>query len=257
MPMVSYWKTQDKAAARVITLEDGSLGMHIEGEKYPFPGFPRGHSLFGSLSPLKHQIKNQVFNDAWAKLEAGEPHDKIIKEIKETFRTGLTEFWEDVKYDSIPPEKFSPAVKEIWRTLTVLEPESKLIKPIKEMLCFILQEDDAYRFRAEDMFEYFNPNVWWKRIYRFITRKKYIDSIKLDFDFALSIIEHCEVIGDMKERQRLLRRILMLLLEDKRIAMLFEKFCKELNWKKVFLTKADRYHFRGKYYKVDYRLFDY
>lgn len=243
MPMVKYWKTANSAVAKVIQMPDGSTAMAIEGEDEIFPGFPRGHSLFGSLSPLKHQIKNQVFNESWRKLEEDVPKDEIIKDIKEVFRTGLTEFWEKVKYDSVPPEKMVKPVREIWRVLTKLESESTLIRPIKEIVCFILQEDDAYRFRFQWLFEIFRPR-WW------------IDPIKW-FDIALKELENGEVIGDMKERQRLLRRILMLMLEDKRINYLFKEFCKELDWKKVRLSKADKYHFRGKYFKVDWDKFDY
>ena len=66
-----------------------------------------------------------------------------------------------------------------------------------------------------------------------------------------------DVIDYMKERQRLLKRILLTLLEDKVIGKCFEEFCREVNWKKLYLKESDRYHFRAKYYKADYRLFDY
>ena len=38
---------------------------------------------------------------------------------------------------------------------------------------------------------------------------------------------------------------------------LFKRFCQEVRWHKVKLTKADKYHMRGKYFKVDFDLFDY
>lgn len=237
MSMVSYWKTSNSAAAKVMTAKDGSTVMQIEGEKEVFPGFPRGHSLYGSLSPLKHQIKNQIFNDTWYALEAGKVKVWIIDEIKKKLRTGLTEFWEKVKYDSIPPEKMVPPVRELWRVLTKLEPESDIIKPLKEMLCFILQEDDAYRFRVQWLFGIFRS--------------------KRTFKLALDEIEHAEVIGDMKERERLLKRTLLLILEDERINYLFNKFCKEINWKVMRLTKADKYHLRGKYFRCDLDKFEY
>lgn len=243
MPMVDYWKHSISAQARVTKNKDGVIVMDIEGEKETFPGYPRGHSLFGSLSPLKHQIKNQVFNDSWAKLEQGVPNAEIIRDIKDVFRNKLTEFWEQVKYDAIPPNKMVPAVRELWRAMTVLEKDSTLVRPLKEIFCFILQEDDAYRFRVQWLFGIFKPR-WW------------LDPVRL-FDFALSELEVAEVIGDMKERQRLLRRILMLMLEDNRIRSLFIKLCKELDWKKIVLSKADRYHFRGKYFKVDLDKFEY
>lgn len=244
MPMVRYWMTQDSAQAKVITAKDGSTVMQIEGEDEVFPGFPRGHSLYGSLSPLKHQIKNQIFNDSWYKLEAGMSEEQVIKDIKEVLRSGLTEFWEKVKYDSVPPNKMVTPVRELWRVFTKLESESPLIKPLKEMLCFVLQEDDAYRFRVQWLFGIFRPR-WW--------HKDPLQTLRI----ALTELENAEVVGDMKERQRLLKRILLVFLEDERIGYLFNKFCKELDWNKIKLTKADKYHFRGKYFKVDFDLFEY
>lgn len=236
MPQVKYWKTSDSAAAKVTKARDGSLVMYIEGEDEVFPGFPRGHSLYGSLSPLKHQIKNQIFNWAWAELERKViSKSQIISSIKHILLTGLTEFWEDVKYDAVPPEKQVPPVRELWRVLTKLEESEPKLKTIKEMLCFILQEDDAYRFRWMWLTTHFKSNL----------------------ENGLTELENAEVIGDMKERIRLLKRITLLLLTDKKINNLFKQFCKEVNWNKLKLTKADKYHFRGKYYRVDLDKFEY
>ena len=77
------------------------------------------------------------------------------------------------------------------------------------------------------------------------------------FAFALYMLEHGEVVGDMKERIRLLRRVLLLILEDENIKRQFISLFREINWSKVKLTKADKYHFRGKYFKVDLKYFEY
>jgi hypothetical protein len=49
----------------------------------------------------------------------------------------------------------------------------------------------------------------------------------------------------------------MLVLEDPEVKKRFVALFKEINWKKVKLTKGDKYHFRGKYFKVDYKYIDY
>jgi hypothetical protein len=66
------------------------------------------------------------------------------------------------------------------------------------------------------------------------------------------MLEHGEMIGDMKERQRLFRRIFMVVTRDKEMGEGFKLLMKELDWKKLRLTKADKYFFRAKYFKVDY-----
>src|SRR3972149_8974982 len=82
MPMVRYWKYQDKQEAKVTRNQEGALIMKISGEDEDFPGFPRGYLLFGKLSKLKHEIKNQLFNYSWARLEEGMNEKELIKEIK-------------------------------------------------------------------------------------------------------------------------------------------------------------------------------
>ena len=49
----------------------------------------------------------------------------------------------------------------------------------------------------------------------------------------------------------------MLALEDEKIKELFLKLCKEMNWNKLKLSKADKFHFRGKWFRVDLDKFEY
>ncbi len=239
--MVKYWRTKEAVAAKVVQTKEGHDVMYMEGEDYPFPGFPRGVLLFGQLSPLKHWIKNKIFNDAWRMLEEKKTDEEILSYLRTVALPYIYELAEKTKYDMVPPEKMVPVVKELYRALTIVEQKtgSQNIKLIKDILCFILQEDDAYRFRFQWMMKFMK----WK-----IFQRNYS---KL-FDLALSKLEHGEMIGDMKERQRLLRRILMFVLKDERVKNCFELLFKELDWKKVQLSEADKYFFRAKYFKVDY-----
>lgn len=241
MPMVQYWKDRDHVAAKVTKAGDGSLVMHLEGEKYPFPSFPRGHLLFGSLSKLKHEIKVQIFNDNWWKLEAGASKEEIIADIKRKLFNEMAEIAELSKYDMLPFESMTPSVREIYRAWTKVAPERTY--QLRDYLCFLIQEDDAYRFRIQWLVKWFGWFMKWHPI--------------KSFDYALKMLEHGEVIGDMKERIRLLRRILLICLEDKNIKELFIKLFKEIDWNKVKLTKADLYHFRGKYFKCDLDILEY
>ena len=245
--MVQYWKTKDSVAAKVTKSESGSLIKILEGEKYPFPTFPRGHLLFGPLSKLKHEIKNQIFNESWAMLESGNDKE-VVNHIKTRLFNEIAILAEKTRYDRLPIDKMCPSVKEIHRAWSKVEEKftgekRKNLENLKEYLCFILQEDDAYRFRVQ----------WLVTWFGFI---RFFNPIKA-FEKALIMLEHAEVIGDMKERIRLLRRILLTVLKDETIGKLFTEFFKEVDWKKVALTKADKFHFRGKYFKVDLDLFEY
>lgn len=241
MPMVKYWRYKESQEAKVTTARDGSIIMVIQDEDYDFPTFPRGHLLFGHLSKLKHEIKNQVFNESWKMLDEGISDEEVIKHIKRKLFTEIAEIADKDRFMMLPPEKMCPAIREIHRAWTKVAPESTY--PIRDYFCYILQEDDGYRNRLQ----------WAADYWRWI---KWFDPIKI-FERGLDILEQGEIIGDMKERQRLFKRIIRTVLKDHRIKELFIKLIKEINWKKVRLTKGDKYHFRGKYFKVDYELFEY
>ncbi len=240
MEMVSYWKTKSGVAAKVTKAKDGSTIMLMEGEKYPFPTYPRSHILFGHLSKIKHEIKNQIFNESWKKLEDRENKQEIISYCKEKLFGEIRRLAEQSKYDMLPYSAMTPSVREIYRAWTKVSPHTY---PLRDILCFILQEDDAYRFRVQWLALWFG---WFMKLHPVKT-----------FDYALKMLEHGEIIGDMKERQRLLRRVLMLSLEDESIKKQFIELFREINWKKVKLTKGDKYHFRGKYFKVDLKYLEY
>ena len=142
---VQYYKTSEFARARLITADDGSLKMDIKGEKYPFNGFPRGHVLVGPLAGLKKKVKDMVFNQVFAEI------DKM---------------YEGMKHDIMPDEKCAPAIREMARVfdkmenMEVVDDMKGRIKLIKKVLIFFLQEDDAYRFRAQ----YFLSEIDQKKV---------------------------------------------------------------------------------------------
>ncbi len=254
--MVRYWMNATSTKAKVTTIQkrQGHYVMYMKGEKYPFPGYPRGVLLYGPLSPLKHEIKNQIFNYTWYELEkplTPVGHEEIILHLKHTVLPNIMAIFNKGRYDLVPPDRLQPPVKELWRALSVVEQKtgSTFVRDIKELLCFILEEDDAYRFRFQWMCKFFNPRSFWSRLGR--------KTLLMMFDSALSMLEHGETVGDMKERQRLLRRCLMFFLTSESVRSCFELFAKEVDWKKLRLSKADKYFFRAKYFKVDWPEYEY
>lgn len=252
--MVKYWKTGDSVRAKVTLAPEGHYIMKMEGEKYPFPGYPRGTLLFGKLSPLKHNIKNLIFNDTWAKLRENIDENAIIHGLKHDSLEKIFKLAEETKFDMVPFDKMVPPVKEIWRAMSEVEKKvpqktAQRVKKLKEIITFILQEDDAYRMRLQFVSQFFNPNSWWRRL----TRR----SVLKDFEYALTLLQHAEIVGDMKERILLFRTILLFVLKDQGVRHCFDLLCKEMDWKKLKLTKADKYFFRAKYFKADYPYWEY
>ena len=92
-------------------------------------------------------------------------------------------------------------------------------------------------------------------MYYIIKRKPY--SFKEELRSVFDLIGDAEIVPDMKGREKLIKRIAMFLIEQKELEVWIEKIIKELDWKKIELSKADVYFFRGKYFKVDHANFDY
>ena len=126
---------------------------------------------------------------------------------------------------------------------------------MKEGITFFLQEDDAYRFRFQWMAKYIDPKNLWRRLYYFVSHKKY--SFAKELEQVFNFIGNAEIVPDMKGRTILIRRILFFFLEDPHFSSLIKGIVDELDWKKLCLSKADAYYFRGKYFKVDFDKFDY
>ena len=240
MEMVKYWKYANAIQAKVTEI-DGVTVMKMDGEKYTFPGFPRGWLLYDKLSKLKHEVKNQIFNDSWHMLEDKIPTKEVNFLIKKNILPLIYELMKETEYDRVPPSKMVHPVREIHRAWTQVSHETQL----RDLVCFVLQEDDSYRFRLQWLVSYM-PTLLFK----------FVEPAKC-FIKALPWLEHGEVIGDMKERQRLFRRIIGVLLQDESIRREFNHLFREIKWNKVKLSKADKYYFRGKYFKVDLDKFDY
>ena len=239
--MVQYWKNGDQARAKLITI-NGSYAMEIEGEKYPLWGFPRGPVLFGPLARLKKMTKELLFNHVWKLLDEGQTNEEIMGYVKHVALSEIMKEIEKSKYDFFPSFRMCPAVQELYRAMEKIG----LNKTLKEGICFFFQEDDAYRFRFQWIAKFANPRAWWKR-----------GDLKSQLSTLFNLLSHAEITPDMRGRVKLIQRVLSLFFEDKEFGPLMEALAKELNWKKLYLSKADSYYFRGKYFLVDYDHFDY
>lgn len=242
--MVSYWKKKMTERAYLTYGKEGQIQMRLDNEKYPIEHFPRGFLLGESVGKLKHYIKNQIFNYGW------DNPDKVVQKLKGEVLDKIGEMMEERKLLVVPPEKMAISVREIWRVMMEIEKEftgrkRQQLENLKKVLTFILQEDDGYKFRIQWLFSRMPFFAKWRKDYA------------KDFIKVLELMQEAEVVEDMKLRIRLLKIVLIKILEDKTIRRLFNKFFKELDWKKMKLTKGDKFHFRAKWFKVDYPFYEY
>ena len=253
---VKYGQGSGVAKCRVRIGKDGSRNMEIEGEKYWFPGFPRQHVLIGgSLQKFKKAMKFKIFHamfnivpaikedelspflkDIWRvfrMMKHAEITEDMRSEVwnlclaytyfmhkgkdvlsgKELMNT-LKPLWSEVKYDMIPIEQCCSFVKEIWNALTELEKLETdedikdFERTLKKFFCFFMQEDDAWRFRWQWVFERFNRKIYSKYDLADLANK---NNYQVRFQFVLS----------------------------------------QMNYNKCKLSKIDKYHFRGKWFRPE------
>lgn len=148
----------------------------------------------------------------------------------------------------LPVERTVRAVREIHRAMTKAATglsDWQLFYVLRDGLTFFLQEDDAYRFRFQWISRYLKGFRFW--------RQPRIE----DFEKLFKLLENAEIVPDMKGRTVLIQRVFSLFLEDAAVKEFVKRFLKELKWSEVYLSKADKYYFRGKYFKVDHQNYDY
>ncbi len=75
---------------------------------------------------------------------------------------------------------------------------------------------------------------------------------------VFDLVENAEVTDDMKRRINLIKRVICFFFqEDDAYRFRFQWMMERFDIKKMKLSKADKYYFRGKYFKVDHEKFDY
>jgi len=107
--------------------EEGGTFTRIEGEKEPFPGFPQ---------------KDVVMN---------------LATLKRMIPAALDAYYPFLSPHLLSPEKYCKCVREVYRLFNILierEVKPKHIerwKKVRDIVCIVLEFDNAYRFRAQDI----------------------------------------------------------------------------------------------------------
>lgn len=190
-PMVNYWLRKEAALAKITFGPDGTRQMYIEGEDQPHQGFPRSHVLFSSIGRLKHVYKTKFFNPVAERLRTRtRPSLDEVKTMLEPAQKDFQAAAANTTVDQTATHRMAPAVRELWRAFEELEnaevvEDMKLrVRMFKEVLCFFLQEDDAYRYRWQWLMERLDmKKVRLSKEDKYFFRGKYfkVDHDKFDY----------------------------------------------------------------------------
>jgi hypothetical protein len=264
--MVRYGQKGDGSArAKVVKDKDGSVKMEIEGEKYLFPGFPRGHVLFNQLDRFKKSTKEYVFHTIY-RLAKGQKLDlsnPFIKELARMFdmiteaevtvdmrdrmqmlKTGICYFLN--KNDSIIGNILKNRakdimVKHIYEAIPDMLPEEQLVVAVREMgrvFDLMIAREPDYKMKDE----------WTKIKKGLLFFFEEDDAYRFRTQWFIEKLDMRKVrIADPGEK--------WFTPDDYRSRL--QWFLMNLDIKKVKLSKADIYYFRGKWFRPDYPLREY
>jgi hypothetical protein len=131
--MVSNQRVKDTAKVeRVEFPPEGGTFTYLKGHPYPFPGFPD---------------KGMVESSRW---------------IKKFWPAMISAAHSLLKSQLIKPERYSKPVKEIYRLFNILierekeEYQKTKWTQMRDVICHVLEFDNAYRFRFQDVLSELN-----------------------------------------------------------------------------------------------------
>jgi len=220
--------------------KEGGILIYLLNYKYPYKGNPYLESV-KNLGVIKKIIRYSIesISNLQTKIYLALllllPKiftRGIISSVVNYYHTLTNHF---LHHDFIKPERYCTCVREIYRTFTVLSGkakedwERKLIETIRDISCMFIELDSAYKFRFQDIIFKLKPEE--------IRGKKMIKEIGRLFDI---IIEREKNEG-MKVKWRQVKKPALQGLRIKLVRRFIEDFIREVDLKKLYPDKADRY----------------
>jgi len=134
--------------------KEGGVFTYLKGHKYPYPGFPHQRvvekvSLVKSFIPAILELIKLI------------PLRRITGAIKVAKRIIKGAYYV-LRDEEIQPNRYSKPVREIRRLFNILIEREKnkdkkaIWKHLRTVICMILEFDNAYRFRLQDVLKEIN-----------------------------------------------------------------------------------------------------
>lgn len=230
--------------------KEGGIYLFLLNYKYPYKGSPYLGSVENlgnlkktilcavkSISNLQTKIYLAVLSLLPRILTRG-----IISSAVNYYYLLMGRFLE---HDFIKPERYCICVREIYRTLTVLterekeEWVKKIIEIVREIFCMFIELDSAYKFRFQDI-------ILELKTEEIRGKKRMIKEVERLFDIMISrerpqFPEGTNAEGMVKKWRRMKKFAILLLKRVKLARKIMEDFFQEVDLKKMYPDKGDRY----------------
>jgi len=208
--------------------EKGGILTYLKGYEQPYRGFPY-FEMVERVNDVK-KISKKIFGKIYH-------NTKGIRKLKLLLILPLANpllsgfryaFWFHIKKFRMKSVRYSQAVREIYRAFTALG-ESEEVTEWRDLMCMILEFDNAYRYRFQDVVSEMNKDALAKKPLKEIRR-------------LLDLIIEREVEDDLRDRWIQMRDFGCSVLRFMpKITDLFQRFLLEINLEEIGLSKEDRY----------------
>ena len=160
IPMLPSEKPNDVSPLQRVEFPDaGGVLTYMEGHEYPYKGFPYHEFVDridlvkkivrGTLSGIYHELKKK--NKLWFLT--------LIPSLwvaKSAVRSGIFVVYRIMERFRLKKERYCPAIRELYRAFDVDNvawnvEERELRVRMRDAVCMLLEFDNAYRYRMQDI----------------------------------------------------------------------------------------------------------
>lgn len=221
--------TDVHALTKVELPDNGGVLTYMEGYEHPYKGFPF-HEFVDKIDTLKklsrgilssffHSLKKRnKFQVALLALSPWFINDLLVATIY-AFHRVIIRF-------KIKEFRYSTAVREVYRAIA----GSELKESIRDILCMTLENDNAYRFRFQDIV----PEVDKEALKRNVSK----ELVRL-----LNLMQSREKKQDVKDTWTLLKTFLpMYLLVNPKVQKEIINIVCEMDMEKIALSVEDEFY---------------
>lgn len=216
--------------------DETDIFTYMDGYDFPYRGYPF-YQFVDKIDAVKKLIRNtqsgfyHAFKDKWYRWVLIPLIPVMGKDI---FWAHVYTYSRLLERTPMRVNRFSQAVREIHRAFSVAYSDedkqtSELRKMLRDVECMILEFDNAYRFRIQDLFPELNKDA---------LRASPIDEICRCIDIWIDR----EIVVDVKNSWKLLKLFVKYYLRfDKKLLNIFVRVLLEMDVEKVRLTDNDKY----------------
>lgn len=223
--------TDVHALTRVELPDEGGVYTYMEGYEYPYKGFPF-HEFVDKIDSLK-KISRGILSSLFHSLKKRNKLQIVLLALSpwlfnDMLVAAIYAFHRVIIRFKIKELRYSIAVREVYRVIG----GSDLKEHIRDILCMVLENDNAYRFRFQDVVPEIDKDALAKNTSKELLR-------------ILDLMQEREKKQDVKDTWTLLKTFLpMYLFVNPRVRKEIISIVSAMDMEKIKLDPGDQFFCR-------------